>query len=73
MKKIHFMLRERLFDSDLRVAELSRRTGIRRSTLDLIYKNKVQVVDLYVLARLCEFFECDLRDLMILKEIYDGG
>jgi putative transcriptional regulator len=68
MKKIKFLLRNRLFDREIRISELSKDTGIRRSTLDLIFKNQVQKLDLLVIAQLCEFFQCDLNDLMVLEE-----
>ena len=71
MKKIRFLLRERLFEKHMKVSDLSRATGIRRSTLDLIHNNKAQMVDLSVLAQLCVFFDCELSELMVSEQKND--
>lgn len=47
------------------VAELSRRTGINRTTLSKLtdYKNP-ETVGLEILIKLCNFFDCSLNDLV---------
>lgn len=38
--------------------------GVQRTQLQKYCQNKVARVDLGVLARLCDFFQCELSDLM---------
>lgn len=46
---------------------LSRETGISSSTLSRMANNKQSLIALSVLERLCEFFGCELNDLMRLE------
>ena len=47
---------------------LRRETGISPNTLSHIANSKLQRVDLGVLERLCDFFGCELHDLMRLED-----
>ena len=68
MKKISCRLRNLLFQRKIRVADLERETGIRRSTLDLMYQDKALLLDTRVLAKLCKYFDCTLQELIVLEE-----
>ena len=47
----------------LNVTELARETGLPRSTIDALYKDEAQRVDLHAIDTLCDFFECEISDL----------
>lgn len=44
--------------------EVSEKTGITRGTLRRLYHETAQRVDLDVLDKLCEFFDCEPGDLL---------
>ncbi len=48
----------------LNVTELARETGLPRSSIDALYKDEAQRVDLGVIDRLCEYFGCEIGDLL---------
>lgn len=54
----------------LTISELSRRTGVNRSTITAMYHEKATRVDLPALERLCAAFHCGIGDLM---EIVPSG
>ncbi|WP_144558724.1 helix-turn-helix domain-containing protein [Shouchella miscanthi] len=53
------------------VQELSGRTGIYYATLLNFYNNKFNTFNNRIFATLCEFFKCEIDDLIYLDE--DGG
>ena len=47
------------------VTELSRQTNISRETLTKLYnQNKVETVSLGMVFKLCDFFNCQIQDLI---------
>ncbi|EIA4708866.1 helix-turn-helix transcriptional regulator [Vibrio cholerae] len=47
----------------MRIADVSRETGLSRTTITLLYKETAQKVDLDALDKLCQLFDCQLNDL----------
>ncbi|MGN1182806.1 MAG: helix-turn-helix domain-containing protein [Faecalibacillus sp.] len=60
--KLH--LDEIIKDRDVSLNQLSFRTEIQRSQLRRYRDNKIQRVDLDLLARLCYVLECDINDII---------
>ena len=48
--------------------ELSKRTGIQYQIIDNYYKNKVKRYDSYVLDRICDALNCDIKDIIEYKK-----
>lgn len=48
--------------------QLSLQTGIAASTLNRLFKNEFNRVDAATVETLCDFFECEVGDLFVLKE-----
>ncbi len=48
----------------MRIADVARATGLSRATVTLLYKETAQKVDLEVLDKLCELFECGIDQLL---------
>uniref|UniRef100_UPI003F53D446 helix-turn-helix domain-containing protein n=2 Tax=Pseudomonadota TaxID=1224 RepID=UPI003F53D446 len=48
----------------MRIADVSRETGLSRTTITLLYKETAQKVDLDALDKLCQLFDCQLNDLL---------
>lgn len=44
--------------------ELAKRTGIQYQIIDNYYKNKVKRYDSFVLERICDALNCDIRDIL---------
>lgn len=53
----------------LRVADVVRKTGLKRNTVTLLYKGTAQVVDLEALSKLCELFDCSVGELLEYQPI----
>ncbi len=47
----------------MRIADVAREAGLSRATVTLLYKETAQRVDLDVVDKLCELFDCDIKDL----------
>lgn len=47
----------------LRIADVSRRTGLNRSTIAALYRETTTRVDLPAIERLCRLFNCNVGDL----------
>ena len=48
----------------MRIADVARETGLSRATVTLLYKETAQRVDLDAVDKLCELFNCDIKDLI---------
>lgn len=48
----------------LKVTDVARETGLHRNTITLLYKETATRVDLEAIDKLCEFFDCDVKDLL---------
>ena len=49
-------------------AALAEQTGIAASTINRLYKGTARRFDAGVIEKLCEFFSCDVGDLLALTE-----
>lgn len=49
-------------------ADITAATGLSSSTLSNLAQNKITRVDLDVISRICDFFGCDIGDLLSLEE-----
>ncbi len=47
----------------LKIADVSRETGLHRNTITLLYDERAVRVDLDVMEKLCALFECSVGDL----------
>jgi len=48
----------------MRIADVSRETGLNRNTVTLLYRETAARVDLDAIDRLCELFECEVGELL---------
>lgn len=53
-----------LGDRKLKVSDVARATGINRNTLYNMYKEETVRLEIDVLDKLCEFFNCNIEDLL---------
>lgn len=47
----------------MKVADVSRETGLNRSTVTSLYKETASRVDIDAIDKLCELFDCEVCDL----------
>ncbi|USA43768.1 helix-turn-helix transcriptional regulator [Spongiibacter taiwanensis] len=47
----------------LKVTDVARDTGLHRNTITLLYKETATRVDLEAIDKLCDYFNCDVKDL----------
>lgn len=50
------------------INQLAIETGITRKTLTRIYNDESNQLDFNTIGKLCDFFNCDLDDLLYLEE-----
>ena len=48
----------------LKIADVSRGTGLNRNTVSLLYNETASRVDLEAIDRLCLIFDCEVGDLL---------
>jgi len=65
--KVLIALYETKYQQSLSYQAISDATGIATSTISTLATNQQKRVDLSVLARLCDFFGCELSNLMRLE------
>ena len=49
--------------SKLRIADVSRLTGLNRSTITALYRETATRIDLQAIEQLCRLFDCQVGDL----------
>lgn len=62
--KLSVLMAERLIS----VTDISKETGISRSTLTSIYYRKAKGITFDVLNKLCEYFDCEVSDILEHKK-----
>lgn len=62
--RLHMLMAERRIN----ISELHRETGLSRTLLTLMHKDEVSRIDIASLDRLCEFFNCDVGDILTRGE-----
>jgi putative transcriptional regulator len=58
------MLAIRLAERKMKISELSRRSGVNRTTLTRMYNDQMDRVDLLILAKLCNILNCSVGDIL---------
>jgi putative transcriptional regulator len=48
----------------MKITDVAKETGLNRNTVTLLYKETAQRIELDVLDKLCELFECEISDLL---------
>jgi len=51
----------------MKIVDVARETGLNRNTITLLYKETAQRIELDVLDKLCEYFECSVAELIEFK------
>lgn len=64
---IKLTLKETLEKANVTRYELAKRTGIQYQIIDNYYKNKVKRYDSFVLERICDALDCDIKDIIQYK------
>lgn len=64
---IRIMLSRKLGELRWTQADLARRTGIRASTINDMYHELCERVNLEYLDRICNVLNCDLTDLLVYE------
>lgn len=60
--KIH--LSRLMGERRIRAAELARKTGINKNTISALYNEKVSGIKFETLEKLCEFFGCNVNEII---------
>lgn len=68
MKYVYMRLAELLEERGISRTKLTYDLNLQRSNVNRYYNNKAQRYDGELLARLCEYLDCDISDLLELKE-----
>ncbi len=48
----------------LKIADISRATGLNRSTVTALYQETAKRIELDAINELCKLFECEISDLL---------
>lgn len=61
---IHCRLSTLLGEKRIKMAELSRMTGVSKTTINAMYHDRVRKIDYGVVERICKVLECKLSDVL---------
>ncbi|WP_072143581.1 helix-turn-helix transcriptional regulator [Pseudanabaena sp. 'Roaring Creek'] len=56
-------------DTRLSQRELSRRTGLSVTAINRLHNNEFDRVDAATINTLCNYFNCEVGDLFVMKEV----
>ena len=48
----------------VKIADVSRAIGVNRNTITLLYYEKAKRIDFEVLDKLCQYFGCEVKDIL---------
>jgi len=48
----------------LKIVDVSRETGLHRNTVTLLYRETASRIDLEAIDKLCQFFDCEVGELL---------
>ncbi len=66
------MEKERKTGKRIRNIEIAQETGLAASIISRWMNNQVERFDAHIIERLCDYFECEIGDLLYLEPIEDG-
>ena len=52
----------------LKISDVVRETGINRNTIHRLYYEKATRIDYDILDKLCDYFNCEVGDFLVLKQ-----
>lgn len=52
----------------LKISDLARETGLNRGTITRLYHETAERVELDVIEKLCDYFQCDIADLLEIEK-----
>lgn len=61
---IHCGLSTLLGERRIKMAELSRLTGVSKTTINAMYHDRVRKIDYSVLERICTSLDCGISDIL---------
>ncbi len=61
---IHCRLSTLLGERRIKMAELSRLTGVSKTTINAMYHDRVRKIDYSVLERICTSLDCGISDIL---------
>lgn len=68
MKYLHLRLPELLEEKGISRTRLCRDLDLQRTNLNRYYRDNFQRIDANLIVRLCEYLECDIADLLEIRE-----
>lgn len=68
MKYLHLRLPELLEERNLSRTQLCKDLDLQRTNLNRYYRDNFQRIDAALIVKLCEYLNCDISDLLELRE-----
>ncbi len=73
MKYLHMRLPELLEEKGVSRTRLCRDLDLQRTNVNRYYRDEFQRVDANLIIKLCEYLNCDIADLLEIREKDDGS
>ena len=67
MSRIYINLEKILKEKNISKNKLCAHCDLQRTQLNNYCKNKIVRVDLAIIARICDFLECEIGDILVLE------
>ncbi|MBO6504480.1 MAG: helix-turn-helix transcriptional regulator [Kordiimonadaceae bacterium] len=52
----------------MKISDLARETGLNRGTITRLYHETAERVELDVIEKLCDYFQCEIADLLEIEK-----
>ncbi len=73
MKYLHMRLPELLEEKGVSRTRLCRDLDLQRTNVNRYYRDNFQRVDANLIIKLCEYLNCDIADLLEIREKDEGS
>lgn len=68
MKYLHLRLPELLEEKNISRTRLCRDLDLQRTNVNRYYRDNFQRIDANLIIKLCEYLQCDISDLLEIRE-----
>ena len=73
MKYLHIRLEELLTERGLSKKKVCSALDIERTNFNRYYRDEFQRIDVNLIIKLCEYFDCEVGDLFDIRETTDDN
>ena len=71
-KYVHIRIPELLKEKEISKTKLCKDLDLQRTNLNKYCRDNFKRIDTTLLIKLCDYFQCEISDLLEIRELYDS-